>query len=66
MKKEIYANGPISCGMYLSPNLIVNYTGGIYSEKVPDVESLINHDVSVVGYKVEEGTGREYWVVRNS
>ena len=59
-------NGPISCGMYLSPNLIVNYTGGIYSEKIPNVEELINHEISIVGYKVEVGTGREYWVVRNS
>ena len=53
MKKEIYMNGPISCGMYLSPNLIVNYDGGIYSETIRNVESLINHEVSVVGYKVE-------------
>ena len=66
MKKEIYLNGPISCGMYLSPNLIMNYHGEIYSEKVDNVEDLINHEVSVVGYKVEEGTGKEYWVVRNS
>jgi hypothetical protein len=64
MKSELYVHGPISCGMYLSPNLIMNYKGGIYSEKVDNV--LINHDVSVVGYKVDEKTGQEYWVVRNS
>jgi len=50
MMAEIAANGPISCGMYLSPNLIVNYTSGIYAEYVPDVDELINHEVSIVGY----------------
>jgi hypothetical protein len=57
MKAEIYVNGPISCGMYLSPNLIVNYTGGIYSEKVDNVNEKINHDVSVVGYSVNSTSG---------
>lgn len=63
MKSEIMRNGPISCGMYLSPNLITNYTGGVYSEKVDDVLSLMNHEVSVVGYDVDED-GTPYWIVR--
>lgn len=66
MKSEISQYGPLSCGMYLTPNLISNYTGGIYSEKVDDAESMINHEVSVVGYSVEPETGVEYWIVRNT
>jgi len=67
MMSEIAANGPISCGMYLSPNLITNYTGGIYSEVVEDIADLINHEVSVVGYSYNSTHDSEsYWIVRNT
>jgi len=66
MKAEIFTHGPISCGIYLSPNLISNYTGGIYSEKVENVKDKLNHEVSVVGYGVCKKTGTPYWVVRNA
>jgi cathepsin X len=38
------------------------YTGGIYEDTTGD--SDIVHEVSVVGFGVENGT--KYWVVRNS
>lgn len=66
MKAEIYQNGPINCGMFLTPELITSYTGGIYSQKVDNPESQINHEVSVVGYGVCSQTGVAYWIVRNS
>jgi len=65
MKAEIYLNGPISCGLYQSPGLL-NYQGGIYSEYVQNVENMINHEVSIVGYGVDATVGNSYWIVRNT
>ena len=64
MKAELWAHGPISCGIHATDNFDKNYTGGIYSEHV--AFPLINHEISVVGYGKDAETGQEYWVGRNS
>merc|ERR1719181_220317 len=57
--KEIYARGPISCGIDASP--ILQYTGGIATM---DGES-VDHVISVVGWGTDATLGK-YWIVRNS
>ena len=41
MKSEIYARGPIACGIMATEGFD-EYTGGVYSEKQTDIE--INHE----------------------
>ena len=64
MKKEIFARGPISCGMYATNKFEQTYTGGIYSEAT--AAPFPNHYVSVVGWGKDPSTNVEYWIVRNS
>jgi len=64
MKAEIFARGPISCGIDATLKL-ENYTGGVFAQR----GLLPNHVVSVVGWGLQNNTNSnpdEYWVVRNS
>ena len=60
MKAELFARGPISCGIDATVNLEA-YSGGVYSEP----GDHINHVISVVGWGTSTD-GNEYWIVRNS
>jgi len=60
MAKEIYARGPIACGINAEP--ILDYESGIVTTGAAEV----NHVVSVTGWGHDEATGNDYWIVRNS
>ena len=63
MKAELYAHGPISCGIHVTDDFENNYKAGmIWKEKSL---GMINHEISVVGYSVNDD-GQEYWIGRNS
>jgi len=62
MKAEIYTRGPIGCGIAADKNLD-DYPGG-YIFNQSSLLPMINHEVAVVGWGVENGV--EYWHMRNS
>ena len=47
MKAELYADGPISCGIHATGNLEQNYFIGVYNVHV--LFPMNNHEMSVVG-----------------
>jgi len=61
MKNEIMQRGPIACGIAVT-DAFEDYTGGGFIDDTGDEE--IVHDISVVGWGVEEGL--PYWLIRNS
>lgn len=63
MKAEIFARGPIGCGVDATAGF-ENYTGGVYQES--NWFPMINHEISVVGWGHDAPSGLDYWVGRNS
>ena len=61
MMQEIFQRGPIACGIAV-PDALEDYTSGIFHDTTGD-QSIV-HDISVVGWGVENGV--KYWTVRNS
>lgn len=61
MMSEIYARGPIACGIDASP--LHEYTGGVFTGST---ENTINHIISIIGWGYDEESGMKYWNMRNS
>jgi cathepsin X len=60
MMKEIFARGPIACGIDAAP--LLNFETGIIS----DPGQSVDHVISVVGWGMDAATKQQYWIVRNS
>jgi len=63
MQAEIYSRGSIACGINAEP--ILEYTGGVFSD-TKEVDKMVNHIVSIVGWGTDKESGKKYWIIRNS
>jgi len=63
IKAEIYARGPVSCGISVTDTFEL-YQGGIYSEYIKCC-IYPNHEISIIGWSVDSSENG-YWIVRNS
>mmetsp|Transcript_87356 Transcript_87356/g.174781 ORF Transcript_87356/g.174781 Transcript_87356/m.174781 type:complete len:354 (+) Transcript_87356:73-1134(+) len=61
MMAEIFARGPIACGVDANP--LHTYTGGVFTNSS---ETAVNHIVSLVGWGGDPVSGLKYWHMRNS
>ncbi|KAL3882323.1 hypothetical protein ACJMK2_028677 [Sinanodonta woodiana] len=55
--------GPVSVSIYVGASF-QHYQGGVYDD--PSCKGTINHAVLIVGYGTDAGTGKDYWLVKNS
>lgn len=67
MKAEIFANGPIACGVDSEPLDAWGFgpdRRGIFSGG--STAWAIDHEISVVGFGYDETQQMDYWIIRNS
>ena len=64
MMAEIYHRGPISCAISVTEELVHFKGGSVFTDKTNASE--LNHEISVVGYGVDETTKEKFWRIRNS
>mmetsp|Transcript_52880 Transcript_52880/g.67825 ORF Transcript_52880/g.67825 Transcript_52880/m.67825 type:complete len:320 (-) Transcript_52880:264-1223(-) len=63
MMNEIMTRGPIGCGVNAVP--LLNYSGGVFTNDMEPKINMVDHEVAVVGWGVDEN-GVKYWDMRNS
>jgi len=65
MKKEIYARGPISCGIDATDEMEAYKAGTTFAQPPSSTPARVDHVVSVVGWG-KDSQNNDYWLVRNS
>lgn len=63
MMAEIFARGPIACGLCVTPEFEA-YTGGIFRDTSGCKDQ--DHEISIAGFGVDKDTGIKFWIGRNS
>ena len=64
VKAEIATRGPVTAG--IAGHHLKNYTGGIIYDNISLRDIQPTHEVSIIGWDVDEESGVEYWILRNS
>eukprot|EP00521_Asterionellopsis_glacialis_P002771 CAMPEP_0195247710 /NCGR_PEP_ID=MMETSP0706-20130129/1132_1 /TAXON_ID=33640 /ORGANISM="Asterionellopsis glacialis, Strain CCMP134" /LENGTH=124 /DNA_ID=CAMNT_0040299273 /DNA_START=431 /DNA_END=805 /DNA_ORIENTATION=+ len=59
---EIYGRGPVAATIAGGP--IHRYTGGIFTNETASKKTT--HIVSIVGWGIDDMSGKQYWIIRNS
>lgn len=62
MMAEIFARGPIGCGVCVTPEFEA-YSGGVFNDTTGC--KGIDHEISIAGWGVTQD-GTKYWLLRNS
>ena len=68
IKQALYKFGPLSIGIWAPyGDSFTSYESGIWEPLPGDCDGYpTNHAMNIVGYGVDEETGWDYWIVRNS
>ena len=67
LMEAVYSRGPLQVSIDAAAKGFRFYSSGVYDEpSCSPKEEDLDHSVALVGYGTDEGSGKDYWLVRNS